>query len=176
MIRPTNPTSPLRLTAIAVINAANPKATNLVFTVSTPRPFASSSPRVRTFNLCEIQNKANIPARIQTALRPSTEMLFSVMLPISQNNVEWTCSLLAMDVKNIITAEKKALITTPASSRFITCDLPVKCPIPQTSQTVPSAPANAKTATGEPPQNPQVTPDIIAVITPRPAPLDIPRI
>jgi hypothetical protein len=98
------------------------------------------------------------------------------MLPISQNIVEYSCSLLAIDVKNIITAEKKALTTTPASSKPVTWDFPAKCPMYQTSHTVTSAPINAKTAIGEPPQKLQVTPDKTAVIAPNPAPLDIPRI
>ncbi len=81
-----------------------------------------------------------------------------------------------IDVKNIITAEKNALITTPASSREVTCDFAVKCPMYQTSQTVIRAPPNAKTAIGEPPQKLHVTPDKIAMIAPNPAPLEMPRI
>ncbi len=45
-----------------------------------------------------------------------------------------------------------------------------------TSQTVPKAPANAKTAMGERPQNVQFNPLITAIIAPNPAPLDIPNI
>jgi len=44
------------------------------------------------------------------------------------------------------------------------------------SQTVPSAPANAKTAIGDRPKSVQLNPQTTAIIAPRPAPLDMPNI
>ena len=75
----------------------------------------------------------------------------------------------------MIMAEKKALTTTPARSSPVTWYLPVMRPIPQTSHTVPRAPANAKTAMGDRPHRVQLRPPITAIIAPRPAPLETPR-
>ena len=76
----------------------------------------------------------------------------------------------------MIRAERKALTTTPARSRPVTWYLPVMRPMPQTSHTVPRAPTKAKTATGERPHRVQPSPPMMARITPRPAPLEMPRI
>jgi hypothetical protein len=48
--------------------------------------------------------------------------------------------------------------------------------MPHTSQTVPSAPANAKTAIGERPHSVQLNPLMTAIIAPSPAPLEMPSI
>ena len=58
---------------------------------------------------------------------------FSVIFPISQRTVARNCWLLAIEIRNIITAEKKALTTTPANSKQVGCDFTVKCPMNHTS-------------------------------------------
>ncbi len=121
-------------------------------------------------------NKAVIPPAIQIAATAMTDQAFSEILPISQKTVVLSCSLFAIEIRNIMTAERKAFTTTPARRRLVTCDLPANLPIYQTSRIVRIAPTNAKSAIGEPAQMVIVSPEITAIIVPNAAPLDIPSI
>ena len=74
----------------------------------------------KALSLLEIRNKPVIPLIIQIPLNHRTPEGFSVIFPINQNTVARSCSLPAIEVKNIITAEKKAFTTTPANKRLVT--------------------------------------------------------
>ena len=86
--------------------------------------------------------------------------------------VEYTWSLFAIDVRNIMIEEKKALTTTPAKSKLVVLRFPAKYPMAHTNHTVNKAPTNANICS--PPHKLQ-SPVIIAIVTPNPAPLDTPR-